>query len=94
MHSGENKYRLRQKGLQSTSKFSQEIILKSSKDKPSYAIPKNNSSINFSSETAFEVYDAYGVIVKKGFGKQLQIDNLKKGNYYLCYDNVVSEFKK
>jgi len=94
MHSGENKYRVRQKGLNSASKFSQEIVLKSLVEKPSFAITKKNESINFSYDTNFEVYDAYGVIVKKGFGKQLSIDNLKKGHYYLCYDNTMSDFKR
>jgi hypothetical protein len=94
MHSGENKYRVRQKGLHSLTKVSSEVSVKSPTNKPSYAIPKNNKSIEFSYETAFEVYDAYGVIVKKGFGKQISTVNLNKGNYYLCYDNFVTEFKK
>ncbi len=94
MHSGENKYRVKQKGLNSTSRFSQEIILKSPVDKPSFAISKNNASIDFSSETGFEVFDVYGTVVKRGYGKQVAIDNLKKGKYYLCYDNTMTEFKK
>lgn len=91
MHSGENKYRVKQKGLNSTSRFSQEIVLKSSVDKPSFAISKK--SIDFSSDTGFEVFDVYGTVVKRGFGKQVVIDNLKKGKYYLCYDNTMTEFK-
>ena len=94
MHSGENKYRVKQKGLNSTSRFSQEIVLKSLVDKPSFAISKNNASIDFSSDTGFEVFDVYGTVVKRGFGKQVMIDNLKKGKYYLCYDNTMTEFKK
>lgn len=94
MHSGENKYRIKQKGLNALTKMSKEVTVTSSINKPSFAIPKNNSSIDFSSETAYEVYDAYGVVVKKGFGKQVKIDNLTKGEYYLCYDNALSEFKK
>ncbi len=94
MHSGENKYRVKQKGFNATSKVSKDITATSSINKPSFAIQKNNSSIDFSNETAYEVYDAYGVIVKKGFGKQVKIDNLSKGDYYLCYDNSLSEFKR
>jgi hypothetical protein len=94
MHSGENKYRVKQKGLNATTKYSQEVNVKSLTDKPSFAIPKNNSGIDFSAETGFEVFDAYGVIVKKGFGKSIKIDNLTKGQYYLCFDNIVTEFKK
>jgi hypothetical protein len=94
MHSGENKYRVKQKGLNSITKFSPEVTVKSLVNKPSFALPKDNSGIDFSSETGYEVFDAYGVIVKKGFGKSVKIDNLSKGQYYLCYDNNVTEFKK
>lgn len=94
MHSGENKYRLRQKGLNAVSRYSQEISAKSVINKPSYAFSKNNHSIDFSDETGFEVYDIYGSIVKRGFGKQARIDNLPKGKYYLCYDDTMTEIKK
>jgi hypothetical protein len=93
MHSGENKYRIKQKGLNSLTKFSKDLTVVSTVNKPSFAI-KSSSSIDFSDETAFEIYDAYGVVVKKGYGKQVKIDNLTKGEYYLCYDNALTEFKK
>lgn len=94
MHSGENKYRVKQKGFNSTVKVSKDVMATSPLNKPSYAIQKNHSSIDFTDETAYEIYDAYGVIVKKGFGKQIKIENLASGDYYLCYDNALSEFKK
>ena len=94
MHSGENKYRLKQKGLNSISKYSQEVSVRSTINKPSFAIPRNNNGIDFSAETGYEIYDAYGVVVKKGFGKSVKIENLSKGGYYLCYDNTMTEFKK
>ncbi|MDP1800593.1 MAG: hypothetical protein Q8L81_04530 [Bacteroidota bacterium] len=94
MHSGENKYRVKQKGLNSFSKYSQEVSLKSTTEKPSFAIPKSGKSIDFNMETAYEVFDAYGDVVKKGYGNQVNIDNLKKGKYYLCYDNTLTDFTK
>jgi hypothetical protein len=94
MHSGENKYRVKQKGLNATSKFSQDVTVRSVVDKPSFAIPKNNSGIDFSAETGYEIYDSYGIVVKKGYGKSVKIDNLGKGEYFLCYDNTMTEFKK
>lgn len=93
MHSGENKYRVKQKGLNALTKMSKEVTVTSSVTKPTFTISKNNA-IDFTTETAYEVYDAYGVIVKKGYGKQIRIDNLTKGEYYLCYDNALTEFKK
>lgn len=94
MHSGENKYRVKQKGFNSFVKVSKDVTAISNVNKPSFAIPKDHNSIDFNAETAYEVYDAYGVVVKKGFGKQVNIANLNKGEYYLCYDNTLAEFRK
>ncbi|MBC7695896.1 MAG: hypothetical protein H7141_10685 [Burkholderiales bacterium] len=93
-HSGENKFRVKQVGLGSTPKVSSAVIINSGTDKPSFMITKNNKAIQYTTETAFEVYDAFGTVVEKGFGKETTIDNLEKGKYYLCYDNQVAEFEK
>jgi len=93
-HSGENKFRVKQVGLSATPKLSSAVIINSNTDKPSYMITKDNKAIQYSTETAFEVYDAFGSIVKKGFGKETNIENLAKGKYYLCFDNQVTEFDK
>lgn len=93
-HSGENKFRIKQVGLGSTPKLSSAVILNSNTDKPSFMITKDNKAIQYTNETAFEIYDTFGSIVKKGFGKETNIENLAKGKYYLCYDNQVTEFDK
>lgn len=93
-HSGENKFRVKQVGLGATPKVSSPVIINSGTDKPSYMITKDNKAIQYTIETDFEIYDAFGSVVKKGFGKQTDIANLPKGKYYLCYDNQVSEFDK
>ena len=93
-HSGENKFRVKQVGLEATPKVSSPVIINSGTDKPSYMITKDNKAIQYTIETDFEIYDAFGSVVKKGFGKQTDIANLPKGKYYLCYDNQVSEFDK
>lgn len=96
-HSGENKFRVKQVGLGSGStgsKYSNSVILNSMIDKPNYALSKNSKSVQYSIETAFEIYDAFGNIVKKGFSNETNIENLPKGKYYLCYDNQLSEFDK
>lgn len=93
-HSGANKYRVKQIGFGSEPKYSNHVVFNSSIDKPNFAVNKENSAIEFTTETAFEVYDGYGQIVKKGFGIKIDISNLDKGKYYLCYDNQVSEIDK
>jgi hypothetical protein len=57
-------------------------------------VSKDSNAIQYSYETAFEVYDSYGTIVKKGFGNQTNIENLPKGKYFLCFDNQITEFDK
>ncbi len=93
-HSGENKFRVKQTGLGVAAKYSNSVALNSMTDKPTFMFSKNKKAIQYSFETSFEVYDAFGTIVKKGFGNETNIENLPKGKYYLCFDNQVSEFDK
>lgn len=93
-HSGANKYRVKQVGFGAEPKFSNHVVYNSMTDKQTYAVNNENTAIQFSAETAYELYDNYGIIVKKGFGKKVAINNLNKGKYYLCFDNQVTEFDK
>lgn len=93
-HSGENKFRVKQVGFSGSPKYSSPVILNAITEKPSYLLSKDFKTIQYSKETAFEVYDAFGTVVKKGFGTTTQMDNLAKGKYYLCYDNDVVEIDK
>ena len=45
-------------------------------------------------ETRYEIYDAYGNIVKKGVGSKVNCTNLLKGVYYINFDNVNEKFIK
>ncbi len=94
MHSGQNKFRISQRGFNAQVKTSKEFTAISQVNKPSYAIRKGKSSIDFSSETAFEIYDEFGQIVMKGFSNSISIKNLPKGEYNLCFDACITEFKK
>jgi hypothetical protein len=91
-HSGENKFRIKQVGVDYR-KVSKEITYSSMTDKPNYALTKHHDALQFSGETSYELYDDYGII-KKGYGKEIDLRNLKKGKYYLCYDNQITEFEK
>lgn len=93
-HSGENKFRLKQSGFGSAPRYSNPVTYNSLMEKPGFQIAKDSKSITFSSETAYEVYDFYGNVVKKGYGNELDISNLNKGKYYLCFDTVVTEIEK
>jgi hypothetical protein len=91
-HSGENKFRVKQVGFASLPRTSKPVVVSTLMDAPSFKF--ENSLVNFSDPTAYEVYDYYGNVVKKGFGNELNIANLIKGKYYMCYDNKVTEIEK
>lgn len=93
-HSGENKFRVKQMGYGAKPIFSQSVSYVSNLSQLSYALTKNSNEVMFSAETMYEVYDAYGNIVKKGFGKSIDTRNLQRGSYHLCYDSQITEFKK
>lgn len=93
-HSGENKFRIKQVGIGVGAKYSSSVMLNSMTEKPHYTLNKNSDAIQYSTETAFEIYDIFGNIVKKGFSNETNIENLSLGKYYLCYDNITVEFEK
>ena len=66
-HSGENKFRVKQIGLGAIPRYSSNVVLNSMIEKPKFEVKEN--ALAFSYETGFEVYDSYGLVVKKGFGK-------------------------
>ena len=93
-HSGENKFRVKQIGFSGVPKYSAAIMVNSVNEKPTYILDKNYKTIQYSKETSYELYDAFGNVVKKGFGTLTEISNLPKGKYYMCYDNDVVEIEK
>ncbi len=93
-HSGENKFRVKQVGYEAIAKMSNNVTFISTISQPTYAMDKSTDNIEFSIETMYEVYDAYGNIIKRGYSTELNITNLTKGSYYLYYDNIMTDFKK
>ena len=91
-NSGENKFRVKQTGFASKSKYSLPVTYISTSPKVNFTQSENSQKILFSSESMYEVYDDYGNVLKKGYSKQVDIANLSKGNYILCYDNSITEF--
>lgn len=92
LHSGENKFRLKQMGYQA--KYSAEVKIISSTPKCIFSVSKGSKQIDFTCGTLYEVYDFYGTVVKKGYGSRVDIANLQKGGYYICFDNSIGELKK
>lgn len=47
--------------------------------------------ITFSGETKYEVFDTFGNIVLQGTGNSVDISSLKKGSYFINYDNKTGD---
>ncbi len=93
-HSGMNKFRIKQIDYTKQPHYSQELTYRSKKPPVTFSPKKVENEIKFSRPTLYEIYDYYGNIVKKGFGDKVDVSGLKKGEYFLNYDNQMDTFKK
>lgn len=92
VHSKENKFRAKQIDYTGKPRFTKSATCINS-DQPEITIPnpKMKHTLDFSAETLYEIYDTYGNLVKKGFGKSISVDNLNKGLFYVNYDSKTGE---
>jgi hypothetical protein len=93
MHSGDNRFRVRQTDSRKVSKFSKEVTARNRVEPVTYKI-EGSSQIVFSRPTMYEIYDYYGRIVFKGFGDVVNIGAFEKGKYHLNFDNKQEIFSK
>lgn len=96
IHSGDNKFRLKQVDASGKPRYSFETKFKSPLPPVIFndAGKKASSSISFSDNTMYEIYNAYGNIVDKGIKKSVDVSKLDKGDYQVNFDNTFGTFKK
>jgi hypothetical protein len=94
-HSGANKFRVKQIGFGKEIKYSPEVPFTPT-DKPplTYTMSSDSKTITISGESLYEMYDAYGVVVLKGFGSKIDLSEFAKGDYYFCFDDKIVEIQK
>ncbi len=92
--SGTNKFRVKQIDYSRKPRYSPEVTYRSLDPPVTFSPVKPKTVINFSAVTAYEIYDFYGRLVKKGTGNKVDISKLKKGDYFLNYDNQMGRFTK
>lgn len=94
-HSGENRFRVKQVGFGKEVKYSPEVTF-TPRDKPTLSIVQSSDtkSITISGESLYEMYDAYGNVVLKGYGTKIDLSGFSKGDYYFCFDNKVVDIKR
>jgi hypothetical protein len=98
-NSGKNTFRLSQTDYTGSVRLSKSVEFISQSCNVAFSPAKVSKDIYFScsgleTETQYEIYDKYGNIIKMGFGNKIDCRNLKKGAYFLNYDNKMSEFIK
>jgi len=93
-HSGDNQFRVKQIDYTGKPRYSKPVKYRSEIEEITFSPVKVSTELSFTSETLFEIYDSFGNIVKKGFANKVDASNLKKGIYYLNYDNKTDKFVK
>jgi hypothetical protein len=93
-HAGENRLRVKQAGPTSRPNISRPAIFVSDTKKVGLQTKKIVSEIHFSEGTMYELFDKSGNIVKKGTAKTVDCRDLRKGRYFLNYDNTMEEIIK
>lgn len=92
-HSGVNKIRVSQTDNSGVVRTSKEVAFENEAIKTPVLRTMNNYNTvvflvnNVKTETKYEIYDAYGNILKKGLNSEIDFSNLEKGIYYVNYDN-------
>jgi hypothetical protein len=98
-HSGQNTVRIVQVDHTGLKRPSKEVKFTSLIPEVSKNPTKVKDVIHFTAnnkpiETRFEIFDAYGNIVKKGVGASVNCINLVRGAYYINFDNTNEKFIK
>jgi hypothetical protein len=92
--SGTNKVRVIQKSFSGKIRASDPVSFDSDKQAVTYEYDKKRDKITFSDDTSFEIYNKYGQVAKRGFGKTVSLTNLRNSTYYLTYDSSMDEIVK
>lgn len=93
-HTGLNKFRVKQIDYSKKPRYSPEATYRSLAPEVKFSPEKPKDKITFTAQTAYEIYDFYGRLVKKGNGKSVDVSKLKKGDYFLNFDNTMGRFSK
>jgi hypothetical protein len=92
--SGTNKFRVVQKSYEGKFRKSTPVELESDKTPLAFVYNRKDKTLEFSAETNYELYNVYGQIIKRGFGKSVDLSNLTKNEYYISFDSMTEKFSK
>lgn len=87
LHSGVNKFRVKQQDADGKNYLSKIVEIDSGLKPIKLKSHYFDEQIDFGTITHYEIYDAYGNVVKKGTDKIVDVKKLEKGAYYVDFDN-------
>ncbi len=94
LHSGPNRFRVRQTNIDGEKRYSREASVRSPQPPVTYEPKKIVNTITFSIETDYEIWDMKGNRLLQGRGKTVDLTSLPKGEYFLNYDATTEIIKK
>jgi len=94
-HSGENKFRVKQVGFGKEIKYSPDVkYTPSNTSVLTFSQSKDTKKVSLSGDSMYEMYDEYGNIVLKGFGREIDLASFESGIYFLCFDNKIEQIDR
>lgn len=94
-HSGLNLFRLKQSEKKSKNvSYTKSIKVRSSSKEVFIVNVKTSKILEFTEPTMFEIIDTNGKVVKSGKDKEVNIELLPKGEYFVNFDNKTEGFIK
>lgn len=94
-HSGENKFRVKQVGFGKEVKYTPEVKVTPANTAPvTFTQSSDSKKISLSGDSMYEMFDSYGNIVLKGYGRDIDISSFEKGIYFLCFDNKIEQIER
>lgn len=92
--SGMNKFRVKMTDDKGIEVYSNETKFRSSKKEVNIVEHKVKDKIDFTDYTIFEILDKNGNYITDGEGRSADVSKLKKGEYWINYDNKADIFYK
>jgi hypothetical protein len=104
LHSGRNIFRIKQVDYTKIPRLTPEKKLLRSSVKEVFISNDNllkiGGDVRFTDvtgnevSTLYEIYNTTGIMVKKGFGAKINVEDLEKNQYFLMYDNKMAQIRK
>lgn len=85
-HSDVNTYRISQVDYTRKPRYSQETQFRSKQEKVKHDYDSKIKKVTFTETTSYQIVNGAGEVAKEGYGKEVNLNDLKNGKYFLNYD--------